>query len=160
MNKASRIFLILSYEAKASRWWSSSTPYYYQSSVALHFRLHPRSFFQTMLSGPTFTNTLSGKLSQIQHMDACKYPISRQLGDNWRTSLSGIMSINKPPSCRIWLSVPLIHLSWEQISIVFSTPTVLEEILCESGQRKRLPHTLLCEFLNPIQILAYLLIRE
>jgi len=53
------------------------------------------------------------------------------------------MSINKPPSCRIWLSVPLIHLSWEQIFIVSSTPTVLEEILCELGQRKRLPHTLL-----------------
>ena len=71
--------------------WSSSTPCYYHSlqSLAPHYPLRSHFVFQTILSGPTFTNILNGKLFQIQQADACKYYFSHNwlvthLGDNWK----------------------------------------------------------------------------
>ena len=129
-------------------WWNSSTLCYYQSLLALHCHSLPRTFFLTMLSGPTFTNTSTGKLSQILHMDACKYLLASLLTshprDNWKLILE-IMSTKQPLSSRTWLSLPKIHLSWELISIVFSIPTVLAGILCRLDWRRHSPHTLLCK---------------
>ena len=128
-------------------WWSSFTPCYYQPLVALHYHLHPRSLFQTVLSAPTFISTLTGKLSKIQHKGVCQYLLSCQLWTSPRNNslILEITSTNKPLSRRTWLSLPKIHLSSERISKMSSTPTVLGEILCGSGQRRRSPNMLLCK---------------
>lgn len=72
------------------------------------------------------------------------WPIRLRLRDNWRLILE-IMSTKLPLSRRTWLSLPRIHLSWEQISKLCSILTVLVEILYALDRRRHLPHMLLCK---------------